>query len=176
MESPPTQVLPPWYTLITSTATDAAGIPTSTLTTLMRLPLTYYGPSVRRSQCHTHQRSDFFFCMADTSGYRHEHLGLRGPNTAKHGKPTTCIAYGAKFTYRFSHPFLNLDDTPLFHFITDIIGLILTIVISDFFVVFDLHRVVVFHRVAADHLIDPIFGYFQFNPSRTHVYGRLIEA
>ncbi|KAF9790370.1 hypothetical protein BJ322DRAFT_1104030 [Thelephora terrestris] len=46
MESPPTQVLPPWYTLITSTATDAAGDPTATVTTLMRLPLTYYGPSI----------------------------------------------------------------------------------------------------------------------------------
>ncbi|KAF9648912.1 hypothetical protein BDM02DRAFT_3260668 [Thelephora ganbajun] len=46
MESPPTQELPPWYTLITSTATDATGHPTATFTTLMRLPLTYYGPSI----------------------------------------------------------------------------------------------------------------------------------
>lgn len=48
MATTPTQELPPWYTQITTTATDAAGNPTATFTTLMRLPLTYYGPSVRR--------------------------------------------------------------------------------------------------------------------------------
>ena len=47
MATTPTQELPAWYTLITSVATDPAGNPTATVTTLMRLPLTYYGPSVR---------------------------------------------------------------------------------------------------------------------------------
>ncbi|KAH9046126.1 hypothetical protein EDB84DRAFT_1467770 [Lactarius hengduanensis] len=40
----PTQELPAWLSLSTSLATNAAGEPTATFTTLIYLPLTYYGP------------------------------------------------------------------------------------------------------------------------------------
>ncbi|KAH9063586.1 hypothetical protein EDB87DRAFT_1602476 [Lactarius vividus] len=42
----PTQELPSWLSLSTSLATNAAGQPTATFTTLVYLPLTYYGPSI----------------------------------------------------------------------------------------------------------------------------------
>ncbi len=42
----PTQELPSWLSLSTSLATNAAGQPTATFTTLLYLPLTYYGPPV----------------------------------------------------------------------------------------------------------------------------------
>ncbi|KAL0945502.1 hypothetical protein HGRIS_000986 [Hohenbuehelia grisea] len=42
----PTQELPPWLTASITTLTDAAGVPVSTSTTLLFLPLTYYGPSI----------------------------------------------------------------------------------------------------------------------------------
>ncbi|KAI0290266.1 hypothetical protein B0F90DRAFT_1787686 [Multifurca ochricompacta] len=42
----PTQQLPSWLSLSTSLATNAAGQPTATFTTLLTLPLTYFGPSV----------------------------------------------------------------------------------------------------------------------------------
>ncbi|KAH9010087.1 hypothetical protein EDB83DRAFT_2530929 [Lactarius deliciosus] len=42
----PTQELPAWLSLSTSLATNAAGQPTATFTTLVYLPLTYYGPSI----------------------------------------------------------------------------------------------------------------------------------
>ena len=41
----PTQVLPSWLTLVTSTVTDANGDVSTALET-KTLPLTYYGPSV----------------------------------------------------------------------------------------------------------------------------------
>ena len=41
----PTQVLPSWLTLVTSTVTDANG-DVSTAFETKTLPLTYYGPSV----------------------------------------------------------------------------------------------------------------------------------
>ncbi|KAI0044298.1 hypothetical protein FA95DRAFT_1562431 [Auriscalpium vulgare] len=42
----PTQQLPPWLSISTSIATDANGNPTATATTLLQLPLTYYGPPI----------------------------------------------------------------------------------------------------------------------------------
>ncbi|KAN0124148.1 hypothetical protein V8E53_015846 [Lactarius tabidus] len=42
----PTQQLPSWLSDSTSIATDAAGQPTATFTTVINLPLTYYGPSI----------------------------------------------------------------------------------------------------------------------------------
>ncbi|KAI9453306.1 hypothetical protein BJY52DRAFT_1289594 [Lactarius psammicola] len=42
----PTQELPSWLSLSTSLATNAAGQPTGTFTTLIYLPLTYYGPPI----------------------------------------------------------------------------------------------------------------------------------
>ncbi|KAF8260598.1 hypothetical protein EI94DRAFT_887246 [Lactarius quietus] len=42
----PTQQLPSWLSVSTSFATNAAGEPTATFTTLIELPLTYYGPSI----------------------------------------------------------------------------------------------------------------------------------
>ncbi len=44
--SAPTQELPSWLTLLTTTITDSSGVPLTTSTTLVFLPLTYYGPSV----------------------------------------------------------------------------------------------------------------------------------
>ena len=44
----PTQELPPWLSYSTETFTDAAGIPVAT-SSLVYLPLTYYGPSVSTS-------------------------------------------------------------------------------------------------------------------------------
>ena len=45
----PTQGLPPWLSDSTSVVTNAAGEPTSTFTTVVNLSLTYFGPSVSRS-------------------------------------------------------------------------------------------------------------------------------
>ncbi|VDB87323.1 unnamed protein product [Peniophora sp. CBMAI 1063] len=42
----PTQEYPPWLTLSATTLTDAQGQPTATAETVLRLPLTYYGPSI----------------------------------------------------------------------------------------------------------------------------------
>jgi hypothetical protein len=42
----PTQVFPPWLTPSVSTVTNAAGTPVATDTTIVFLPLTYFGPSV----------------------------------------------------------------------------------------------------------------------------------
>jgi len=42
----PTQQLPPWLSYSSSILTDNAGDPTSTYTTVINLPLTYYGPPV----------------------------------------------------------------------------------------------------------------------------------
>ena len=42
----PTQVYPPWLTPSVSAITNAVGVPVSTETTIVYLPLTYYGPSV----------------------------------------------------------------------------------------------------------------------------------
>jgi len=42
----PTQELPSWLSYSSSVLTDDAGNPTSTYTTVINLPLTYYGPSV----------------------------------------------------------------------------------------------------------------------------------
>ena len=43
----PTQVFPPWLTPSVSAITNAAGVPVATETTIVYLPLTYFGPSVR---------------------------------------------------------------------------------------------------------------------------------
>ncbi|TFK53437.1 hypothetical protein OE88DRAFT_1655574, partial [Heliocybe sulcata] len=40
------QQLPSWMTYSTTVITDAAGDPIATSTTILTLPLTYYGPSV----------------------------------------------------------------------------------------------------------------------------------
>ena len=42
----PTQVFPPWLTPSVSAVTNAAGVPVATETTIVYLPLTYFGPSV----------------------------------------------------------------------------------------------------------------------------------
>ncbi|KAL0576085.1 hypothetical protein V5O48_005884 [Marasmius crinis-equi] len=42
----PSQVFPPWLTQQVITLTDAAGEPTETQTSVLYLPLTYYGPSI----------------------------------------------------------------------------------------------------------------------------------
>lgn len=42
----PTQELPPWFTASVDTLLGADGVPFTTSTTLLFLPLTYYGPSV----------------------------------------------------------------------------------------------------------------------------------
>ncbi|KAJ8520766.1 hypothetical protein ONZ45_g2495 [Pleurotus djamor] len=42
----PTQELPPWYTASIDTLVDVNGVPFTTSTTLLFLPLTYYGPSI----------------------------------------------------------------------------------------------------------------------------------
>jgi len=42
----PTQELPSWLSYSTSVATNDQGDPTATFTTVINLPLTYYGPSV----------------------------------------------------------------------------------------------------------------------------------
>jgi hypothetical protein len=42
----PTQELPPWLSFETTTRTNANGAPLTTETTLVYLPLTYFGPSV----------------------------------------------------------------------------------------------------------------------------------
>ncbi|KAI0064958.1 hypothetical protein BV25DRAFT_1914105 [Artomyces pyxidatus] len=44
--SAPTQQYPPWLSVSTSIATDSNGNPTATATTVLQLPLTYYGPSI----------------------------------------------------------------------------------------------------------------------------------
>lgn len=44
----PTQELPPWLSLSSITTVDASGSPTTEATIVM-LPLTYFGPSVRKS-------------------------------------------------------------------------------------------------------------------------------
>ncbi|KAH9985671.1 hypothetical protein BJV74DRAFT_886229 [Russula compacta] len=44
--TPPTQALPSWLSYSTSLATNAAGKPTATFTTVINLPLTYFGPSI----------------------------------------------------------------------------------------------------------------------------------
>ncbi|KAK0444251.1 uncharacterized protein EV420DRAFT_1009285 [Desarmillaria tabescens] len=41
-----TQAFPPWLTEVVSTVTDDSGIPLATVTSIMYLPLTYYGPSI----------------------------------------------------------------------------------------------------------------------------------
>ncbi|PBK89015.1 hypothetical protein ARMGADRAFT_1167792 [Armillaria gallica] len=41
-----TQAFPPWLTEVVSTVTDDSGIPLATVTSVMYLPLTYYGPSI----------------------------------------------------------------------------------------------------------------------------------
>ncbi|KAG6332566.1 hypothetical protein ID866_6525 [Astraeus odoratus] len=41
-----TQQLPPWMTLSVTTITNSEGIPLTTSTTTLQLPLTYYGPSI----------------------------------------------------------------------------------------------------------------------------------
>ena len=42
----PSQVFPPWLTPSVSAVTNAAGVPVSTATSIVFLPLTYFGPSV----------------------------------------------------------------------------------------------------------------------------------
>ena len=42
----PSQVFPPWLTPSVSAVTNAAGVPVATETTIVYLPLTYFGPSV----------------------------------------------------------------------------------------------------------------------------------
>ncbi|KAH0585609.1 hypothetical protein J132_06789 [Termitomyces sp. J132] len=42
----PTQVFPPWLTAVPTTLFDGNGAPTATETTVLFLPLTYYGPSI----------------------------------------------------------------------------------------------------------------------------------
>ncbi|KAJ8689197.1 hypothetical protein PTI98_013245 [Pleurotus ostreatus] len=42
----PTQELPPWFTASVDTLLGADGVPFTTSTTLLFLPLTYYGPSI----------------------------------------------------------------------------------------------------------------------------------
>ncbi|KAF8151037.1 hypothetical protein B0H34DRAFT_666363 [Crassisporium funariophilum] len=42
----PSQVFPPWLTPSPSVITNAAGVPVSTSTTIIYLPLTYFGPSI----------------------------------------------------------------------------------------------------------------------------------
>ena len=105
----------------------------------------------------------YFFCIPDTPRYRHEHLGLRGPNTAaEHGKLTAGVPYTAGFNGCHSNPSINFDDTPLFHFTADTINFIVPnfLVIRDLILVFDFFLICDFHRVVADGFIDPIFVHF----------------
>ena len=50
----PTQALPPWLSDSTSLGTNAAGEPTATFTTVVNIPLTYFGPSVSNSNLQSH--------------------------------------------------------------------------------------------------------------------------
>lgn len=43
-----TQELPPWLSFSVTTVTDANGTPEATSSSLVYLPLTYFGPSVSR--------------------------------------------------------------------------------------------------------------------------------
>ncbi|KIY61677.1 hypothetical protein CYLTODRAFT_415276 [Cylindrobasidium torrendii FP15055 ss-10] len=47
------QELPEWLTYVATTITDDSGNPVATSSTLLYLPLTYYGPSVRRTELYS---------------------------------------------------------------------------------------------------------------------------
>jgi hypothetical protein len=46
----PSQVYPPWLSPVPSVITDTAGAPVTTVTVVVYVPPTYYGPSVRIAQ------------------------------------------------------------------------------------------------------------------------------
>ena len=71
----PSQVFPPWLTPSVSTVTNAAGVPVATETTIVYVPLTYFGPSVSIGNFQKKDRSWRCFLILFLGRYHWGHYG-----------------------------------------------------------------------------------------------------